>query len=201
MIKTDVITYGIDEINYHDTETTKTQIILCRSLRKKNFHITRLQRKDFGKTTKWNTYTISREGVIYQHYDNKLYTDFIGIKKVDKQSISVVLENMGSLFETSDNAYINWLNEICEPKNTKMKMWLGYKYWEKFPLKQIKSTVSLCGDLCDEFDIPKQCIDFDYYHKDIIKYNGIVFKSNYLENSGDIHPLFNIKKFNESLNK
>ena len=65
MVETDNITYNLNEVNYHDTETIKTQIVLGRSLRKKNYHIRRLQHKNFGKTTKWNTYTISRTGVLF----------------------------------------------------------------------------------------------------------------------------------------
>ena len=53
-------TYGIEEKNYNKTQSTKTQIILATSLRKGNNHIFRLQNKDYHKTKKWNTYTVSR---------------------------------------------------------------------------------------------------------------------------------------------
>jgi len=106
----DKTTYKIKEVNRYRTQIAKTQIVLATSLRKDNYHIKRLLHKDFGKTKKWNTYTISRDGVVYQHYDDKYHTDFLGVKEVDKQSISIVLENMGCLFQTSESKYINWLN-------------------------------------------------------------------------------------------
>jgi N-acetyl-anhydromuramyl-L-alanine amidase AmpD len=197
----DSTTYEIKEINRYKTQSVKTQIILATSLRKNSYHITRLLHKEFGKTKRWNTYTISREGVVYQHYDNKFHTDFLGIKEIDKESISIVLENMGCLFQTPAGKYINWLNEVCEEENIITKNWLGYSYWEKFTDKQIECAVLLCRQLCEEYNIPKVCIDFHHYHKDTIRFKGIVFRSNYIQDSSDINPLFDIPKFNEMLQK
>jgi len=199
MIEIDNFTYCIKETNRYKTQTVKTQIVLATSLRKNSYHITRLLHKEYGKTRKWNTYTISRNGIIFQHYDDKFHTDFLGIKEGDKQSISIVLENMGCLFKTPTGGYINWLNEICDEENVIIKNWLGYSYWEKFNDEQINSLVSLCTNLCKKHNIPKECIDFHHYHKDIVKFKGIVFRSNYIEESSDINPLFDIKKFNEML--
>ena len=195
----DDITYEIKEVNRHKTQSPKTQIVLATSLRKDNFHITRLQHKDFGNSKKWNTYSISREGTIYEHYDPKFHSDFLGIKEADKQSISIVLENMGCLFSVPSGKYINWINEVCEEEHVVEKSWLGYNFWEKFTDEQITSTVELCRMLCEEYGIPKLSIDFHHYHKDTLKFRGIVFRSNYIEDSSDINPLFDIPKFNEML--
>lgn len=201
MIQIDDKTYSINEVNRYKTQSIKTQIVLASSLRKENYHITRLQHKDFGKTKKWNTYTIDRNGNIFQHYDDKYHSDFLGIKEVDKQSISIVMENMGCLFQTSKGKYINWINEVCDEKDMTEKSWLGYNYWEKYTDKQINSVSKLCKLLCDKYNIPKICIDFHHYHKDTLKFKGIVFRSNYIEDSNDINPLFDIEKFNKLLKK
>lgn len=192
-------TYCIPEVNRYKTQIAKTQIILGTSLRKDNNHIIRLQHKDYGKTKKWNTYTISRTGEIYQHYDPKFHSDFLGLKEFDKKSISVVLENMGCLFRTPTNKYINWLNEICDEQRVEEKQWLDYCFWEKITDEQLVSSVELCKYLCEEFNIPKVLIEFHHFHKDISKFKGIVFRSNYIEDCSDINPLFNIGKFNEML--
>jgi len=192
-------TYKIKEINYNKTQTNKTQILLATSLRKDNNHITHLQHKDFGKTKKWNTYTVSRNGIVYQHYDNKYYSEFIGIKEADKQSISIVMENMGCLFHTVNGDYINWINEVCNENDIVEKQWYGYNYWEQIPDIQLENVAELCNKICEENNIPKICIDFNHYHKDIIKFKGIVFRSNYVEDSSDMNPLFNIAKFNDIL--
>jgi N-acetyl-anhydromuramyl-L-alanine amidase AmpD len=191
--------YEIKEVNRYKTQNAKTQIVIATSLRKDSNHITRLLHKDFGKTKKWNTYTINREGVIYQHYENKYHTDFLGIKEADKQIISIVLENMGCLFQTPAGKYINWLNEVCDESSVEERKWLGYNYWEKFTDEQIESLVLLCREVCEEHSIPKTCIEFHHHHKDIVKFRGIVFRSNYFQDSSDINPLFEIGKFNEML--
>jgi hypothetical protein len=199
MMQIDNKTYPTKEYNRYKTQIAKTQIIVGMSLRKDNNHIIRLKNKDYHRTKRWNTYTISRNGVIYEHYDPKYHTDFLDIKEVDKKSISIVLENMGYLFEEPKGKYINWLNEECQKENVAEKSWLGYNHWEKITDEQLVSTVELCRMLCEEYGIPKTMIDFQYYHKDTAKFRGIVFKSNYIEDSGDSHPLFNIGKFNEML--
>lgn len=192
-------TYEIKETNRYKNQSVKTQIVLATSLRKNSYHITRLLHKEFGKTKKWNAYTISRDGTIFQHYDSKYHSDFLGIKDADNQSISVVLENMGCLFLSPNGKYINWLNEICDEDKVVEKDWLGYHYWENFTDEQIKSTAELCKTLCDKHGIPKICIEFHHFHKETIKFRGIVFRSNYIEDSSDINPLFDIDKFTEML--
>ncbi len=195
----DNITYGVKEINHYKTQNVKNQIVLATSLRKGSYHITRLQHKEFGKTKRWNTFTVTRDGVVYQHYNPKFHSDFLGIKEADKQSISIVLENMGSLFQTPSGKHINWLNEICDEENVIEKNYLGYSYWENFTEEQIISTVELCKKLSREFNIPKNCMEFHYFHKDTLKFRGIVFRSNYIQDSSDINPLFDIEKFNAML--
>lgn len=200
MMHIDNETYNVKEANRYKTQTVKTQIVLATSLRKDSYHITRLLHKEFGKTKKWNTYTISRDGLVFEHFDSKFHSDFLGIKEADNQSVSIVLENMGCLFQSPDGKYINWLNEICDEDRVVEKDWLGYHYWETFSDEQILSTINLCKVLCDKHNIRKKCIDFHHYHKDTIKFKGIVFRSNYVEDSSDVNPLFDIENFNEMLN-
>jgi len=197
----DNTTYAIDEINRYKTQSAKTQIVLATSLRKENYHITRLLHKDFGKSKRWNTYSISRDGIVYQHYEDKYHSDFLGVKEADKQSISIVLENMGTLFQLPSGNYVNWLNEICDEDLMQEKSWFGYNFWEILSESQLESASELCKLICIQYNIPKVCIDFSHYHKDILKFRGIVFRSNYIEDSSDINPLFNIEKFNEMLRK
>jgi len=191
--------YKIKEINRYKTKSAKTQIVIATSLRKNNYHITRLQHKDYGNTKKWNTFTINREGTVYQHYDEKFHTDFLGVKEGDKRSISIVLENMGCLFQTETDKYMNWLNEYCDDEQVVEKSWGGYDYWEKFPDTQLKSLILLISELCEKHSIPKACIEFHTHHKETHKFRGIVFKSNYVEDSSDMNPLLEIPQLNEML--
>lgn len=195
----DKLTYKIKPENRYKTKTTKTQIVIGLSLRKDSRHITRLQHKDFGKSKKWNTYTIGRDGIIYQHYDDKYYTDFLGVKEGDKRTISIILENMGALFQVGIDKHINWLNEVCDEENVIEKEWLGYEFWERFPDKQIESLVFLCKELCIKHNIPTEFIEFIHYHKEIHKFKGIVFRGNYIEDSSDMTPLLETPKLYKML--
>jgi N-acetyl-anhydromuramyl-L-alanine amidase AmpD len=196
MIAIDKKKYKTTKDNHYKTKIAKTQIVLATGLRKNGYHITRLQHKDYGKSKKWNTYTITRDGVIYQHYDEKYHTDFLGVKEGDKKSISVVLENMGNLFKTSDGKYMNWLNEYCPAERVGEYDWTDNSYWEMFDDEQINSLAKLCVMLCEKYNIPKKCFETHHHHKNIVKFRGIVFRSNYIEDSTDINPLFNIERFN-----
>ena len=199
MMHIDKETYKISEENRYKTTSVKTQIVVGISLRKDNNHIIRLQHKDYGKTKKWNTFTISRDGTVYQHYDDKYHTDFLGVKEGDKKSISIVLENMGCLFESASEKHMNWLNEYCDEDRVVEKEWLGYDYWEKFSDKQIESLILLSRELCEKHNIPKIFIEFHNYHKETHKFRGIVFRGNYIEDSSDMNPLLDIPQLNEML--
>lgn len=193
-------THSVSDDNYYKTKSTKTQIVIGGSLRANSNHIIRLNHKDFGKTKKWCTYTITREGVIFQHYDNKYYSDYLGIKNIDTKIISIVLENMGALAYESGR-YLNWVNEECEPQNVVGKKILGFEYWEGYSELQMESLRDICLTLCKTHKIPNECIDFSHYNKEIGNFKGIAFKSNYFEDNIDINPLFNIRKFNEMLSE
>jgi len=200
MMHIDRETYKIKQENRYKTKSAKTQIVIGVSLRKDNHHITRLQHKDYGRTKKWNTYTISRDGNVYQHYDDKYHTDFLGIKEGDKCSISIVLENMGAVFQIANGKHINWLNEVCEEENVVEREWLGYDFWESFPDVQLKSLILLCGELCEKHNIPKKFMEFNHYHKQTNKFRGIVFRGNYIEDSSDMNALLEISRLDKMLN-
>ena len=192
--------YKIKQVNRYKTKSPKTQIVIGVSLRKDSRHITRLQHKDYGNTKKWNTYTISRDGTVYQHYDDKFHTDFLGIKEGDKRSISILLENMGAVFQIASGRHINWLNEICDEENVIEREWLGYEFWESFPDVQKESLILLCKELCEKHNIPKKFMEFNHYHKETHKFRGIVFRGNYIEDSSDMNPLLEIPELEEMLN-
>ena len=56
MLNIDDKTFSINENNYIKTKTEKKQIVISFSLRKKNYHILRLQKNEMDKSKIWNTY-------------------------------------------------------------------------------------------------------------------------------------------------
>lgn len=200
MMHIDKKTHRVPKENYVKKEYDKTQIFIATSLRKDDRHLIRLKNKNLGNHKKWNCYTINRDGQIYEHYDPKYYSRILKNHDAEKQFISVVLENMGSLVKTEEGLFINSLGEECEPDYVGEKKWLGNKYWEVFPEEQIESLANLCKYLCKKFDIPLKVMEFSHFHERVINFKGIVFRSNYLVISNDINPFFNIEQFKELLN-
>ena len=128
-MKIDKDTYIVK--NFYKSKYDKTQIILAGSLRKGNLHINRLKHKDGGNAKSWCTYTIDRDGKIFQHYNPKYYSDFMGTKEIDKHSISIVLENMGMVFfDYEARTFLNALHEKCDDDLVFEKNWRGYSYCE-----------------------------------------------------------------------
>jgi len=197
-MKIDRDTYKID--NFYKAKYDKTQIILAGSLRKDNLHINRLKHKDGGNGKSWCTYTISREGKIFQHYDPKYYSDYMGNKEIDKKSISIVLENMGMLFyDYETSKYLNWVHDVCPEELMYERKWNGHTYWEQYTEKQYNSTVELCKFLIKEFDIELDCLGFNVYYENTLKYEGIVTRSNYNSDYTDLNPSFDFRTFLEDL--
>ena len=193
-------TYKIKSHNRYTSKPSKSQIIISFGLRKNNYHTIHLQHKEYGKSKKWNTYSVSRDGEIFEHYDPKFYSDFMGIKDVDKKSISIVLDNMCSLVK-NDHTYMNWLNEVCPSDRVVERKFIGMNYWELFDDMQVESTAWLCKKLCEQFNIPKKVIEFHHHNESISNFKGVVLKSNYFEDSTNINPLFDLEKFGELLQK
>jgi hypothetical protein len=201
-LKIDVDTYpAIKKKNYFCTTTKKKQIVIATSLRKDHHHINRWKNSNMGYSKLWSTYTIGRNGVIYQHFPPEKYSEFIGVKSVDKRIISIVLENMGYLNKNKNDIYYNWLNEVCEKESVGFKKYLGYDYWEKISDEQTLSMINLINFLCDKHGISKTMIDFKNQHKDTHKFNGVVFRSNYVYDTNDINPFLLPNKINEMLHK
>ena len=188
--------YKIPSENYYKSKNTKNQIILAGSLRCDSNHIKRLTNKSFGKTKRWCTYTIGRDGRIYQHYDPKYYSDFMGDKQIDRHSISIVLENMGSLYYDDDTEeWYNWANETCDEELVFEKHWKGNRYWESYTEDQFNSTIELCKYLCDEFNIVLDSIGYNVYKSRTVDFEGIVTRSNYDIDYSDLNPHFDFKRF------
>jgi hypothetical protein len=195
-VKIDKKTYKVNKENYYTTKHKKRQIILAGSLRKDHNHIIHLQHKKYGKTKEWNTFTISRDGIVYQHFDPACYSDYMGVKNIDKHSISVVLENMGSVFyDFESGGYLNWIHETCDEEKIYEQNWKGSRYWESYTEKQMNSTIELCEYLCDKYRIPLDSLGFNAFHEETAKFEGIVCRSNFDMDYNDLNPSFNFKIF------
>ena len=193
--------YLAPENGYYNIETQKKQIVIGFSLRSEDNHIMRFYNKSFDNERQWSTFSISRSGKIYQHFNPNYYSDFLIKKKESNPNIiSIVLSNMGVVYKDND-IYKNRLIELCDAENVLNKKVGDLEYWEKIPTKQFNSLVKLCIYLCEEYNIKRKSIDFEFVHKNIDSFNGIVFKSNYVSDNIEINQAFDLKKFIKLINE
>lgn len=186
--------YLLGENNYYKEIYTKTQIVVGNSGRKLMRHFDAWLHRRNGTYKKTSAYTIDKEGNIYQHFDPKYYSDFIGVDQ-DKCNITITLVNEGWLKLNEMNVYVDWLGHIYS-KNIKSfeRSWRDYKYWANYTEEQLNSLKDLINYLCKEFDIENKVIDHNVYDENIDIFKGITFRSNYSRLLTDVSPAFEIEK-------
>ena len=72
--------YGLDENNYYKTEFNKRQIVLGNSFSEKDYHIKGWKTRLGGDYKKTSTFSIFKNGKVYQHFNPKMYSDFLNNK-------------------------------------------------------------------------------------------------------------------------
>ncbi|MFW6219302.1 MAG: N-acetylmuramoyl-L-alanine amidase [bacterium] len=188
------------ENGYYKEEHNKTQILLSGSLRKGSNRIIRYKNQVNGKGKFWPNYTITREGIIYEHFSPKYYSNYFGVSHIDYKIITVELENMGWLLQDDNEYYYNWINDSCNADSVYKRQFRGYLFWEKYTLKQINSTIKLCDYLCEKYNIRKDTYGHNVIESNAEKFYGIVTRANYSDEYTDLNPSFNWKKLIDKLN-
>lgn len=190
----DIETYKLPEDNFYKEIYEKTQIVIGHNSRKDMRHFDSWLHRRNGKYKKTATYSIDKDGKVYQHYDPKYYSDFIGVEQ-DRCNISIVLVNQGWLKLNEMNVYVDWLGHIYSKKTEPLeRKWRDYVYWSKYSDEQINSLKELINHLCDEFSIEKEIITNNVYDNDVDIFKGVTFRSNYFKELTDVSPAFEIRK-------
>jgi len=191
----DFETYKLTEKNYHKETYDKTQIIVGNTFQKGMLHYAGWIYRLNGKNKKTATFTITKEGTIYQHYDPIYYSSFINNQQ-DKASISIVLENLGWLKKDSMvDRYVDWLGNSYKKNNEEVlnKRWRNYTYWDKYSLKQTESLTKLLEVLCQKYNISKDFVGHNVFDENVDLFKGITFRSNYYQESTDVSPAFDME--------
>lgn len=196
-------TYKLEETNYYHSEFKKNQIIIGNSFSENNNHIKGWLSREGGNYKKTASFSINKEGKIYEHFNPQYYSDFTNNKLIDKKSISIIIENLGWLQKDLINdKYIDWVGNIYNRSNDIIeKRWRGFTYWDSYSDEQMNSCVELVNYLCDKFNIEKNCVTHNTYIEGIEYFDGIVYKSNYHKESTDLSPAWDFKKFKEKTEK
>ena len=178
----------------------KTQIILTETKREYKKYIQSLKYRYNEKNPYLPNYIISKSGEVIKIIDPKDYSCYMENETIDKNSIIISLENFGWLKKNPlEETYSNWIGDITKNKVLKKK-WREYYYWDIYSSKQIKSLVNLVIDLCQEFNIPKECIGNNVKQDNVENFKGIVSRSNFNFYNKDVNPSFDFKLFKQQLN-
>ena len=73
----DTETYKLTDSNYHKEVYDKTQIVIGHTFQKNMLHYVGWVYRLNGKNKKTATFTITKEGKVFQHYDPIYYSTFI----------------------------------------------------------------------------------------------------------------------------
>lgn len=183
-------------------ETHSKQLIVIGNTKSKGMgHFNAWSNKVNGKYKKTAAYTITLEGKVYQHYDPKYYSNYTGAGQFDKKIIPITLQNEGWVTKDFENdIYINWAGEKYDrPEKLIEKSWRGRLRWAPYSKKQMKSLVSLCDKLVDDFEIDRFVSPNNVKVNEFTKKRGIYYRSNYLKTSLDVTPAFDIKYLKENI--
>ena len=186
--------YVLKEGNYYQEIYQKTQIVIGHNYRKDMRHFDAWLNRRNGMYKKTSAFSVDKEGNIYQHYDPKYYSDFLGNEQ-DKCNISITLVNQGWLKLNEMNVYVDWLGHIYSREIKPLeKNWREYRYWANYTEEQFKSLKWLINHICKKFKIENTVIDHNVYDENIDLFKGITFRSNYYSDLTDVSPAFEIEK-------
>jgi N-acetyl-anhydromuramyl-L-alanine amidase AmpD len=204
MITLDIINdtkYKLSKKNYIADEFSKLQIILANTFNTNMQHFEGWTRRNNGAYKKTAPFTIDIKGNIYQHYDPKYHSKYLGIKGVDEISIPILIENEGWLtMDVQNNVFIDWVGNIYNREDEVVdRKWRDFQYWAPYTDEQLDSTVNLVRFLCEEHNIPFKCVSHIARIEDPDTEVGVLYKSNYNFYYTDLSPAWDCTEFKNKI--
>lgn len=145
-------------------------------------------------------YIIDRDGTIYEVFDPSCWAHHLGLHhprntELNRESIGIELASEGALVRSTDgklfafdgrqvfkDAYVD--NQVP---------WRGYRYFDQYEPEQIQSLYGLVKKLCEDFSVPKRCIEQNsstQFSERFFDFNGILGHCNVRTEKTDPHPRF-----------
>jgi hypothetical protein len=176
----------------------KSQIVLVNTTQPIEPYLYGLSNRNNKRYTKIPTFTIDREGIIYQHFDPLNSSKILNYPTIDNQAITIALENVGWL--NFHEKYTDWSGNTYNDEVIE-KLWRNKKYWAKYTEKQFLSLIELIDYLCNEYNIQKEFIGNNVTTHKPHNFNGILNRSNFSKNHYDLTPAFCFDKLTEKINE
>lgn len=188
---------GLDSktLNITKRKSKKTQIFLYDTGRRADDFINKIKYRRNGKYDEVPHFIVTKLGTIYQLFDTKYFSNTFDEPKVDKQFIKIAIENLGWLHKNTITGFMN--NWIGDPYRSEpfARNWRNYYFWDRYNEGQLESVANLCKHLCETNNIPYQVVPSQGYLENILKFHGVVCKSNFSNIYTDINPSFNFRIF------
>jgi len=181
------------EFSFEGVNKNKKQIIICDTKRNYRDYINSLRYRYNKKNPYIPNYLIKKDGAVIKLLDPIFYSKFLDDKNIDKNAITICLENLGCLKKNPiSNDYSNWIGDIYK-ETVYQKKWRDCFFWEPYDVVQIKSLSNLILELCDQYGIDNKCIGTNVKIDGIQYYNGVVTRSNFDSDKKDVSPAFDFK--------
>lgn len=194
---TEIIKYG--KFKPLGKQKKKSQIILTHTSRNVENYLASLRYRYNGKFERIPNYIITKDGKILQLLENIEHTNFFSEININRNSIIIVLENLGWLEKQPlENYYVNWVGDIYIGKPFERK-WRDYFFWDLYTEKQIESLSELCKSIVKDMKLNKEIIENNTKINGIEKFEGIVTRSNFNVHFTDLNPSFDFENFRKKL--
>ena len=182
-------------LNITKKKTKKSQILLYDTQRRFDDFVNKLKYRKNGKYEDVPHFIVTKLGTVYQLFDSNHTSNTFDNFKIDKKQIKIAVENLGWLTKNTITGVLN--NWIGDPYRSEpyVRSWRNYFFWDKYTEAQVESLSKLCSFLCDKHDIFKQIVPSQGIIESIVKFEGIVCKSNFSNIYTDINPSFNFEVF------
>ena len=178
-----------------DKVDSKGQIVLTHTSRELKSYLQSIKTRYSGKYDKIPHYVIGRDGVIHKLLDDLEYTKYFRKTQINKNSITISLENLGWLLKQPlTDYYINWIGDIYKGKVFERK-WRGYYFWQPYTDEQINSLYLLLEDITDKFNIDFNIVGHNTIINGVEKLDGVICRSNFSEKYTDVNPSFDFELF------
>ncbi len=196
----DDTTHPLPYANFKPIETLKEQIILANTFNHDMRHVIGWKHRNNGEYKKTAAFTITTDGVVYQHFDPKFYSSLFTNHLINLKSIVILLENDGWLTKDLDkNRFITWVGDIYNGPIVFEKKWRGHEFWSPYTEKQQQSVLELVRLLCSNFNIPLTAISHNTKIDNIADYKGVLYRSNLERHYTDLNPSWDFESFKNKI--
>jgi len=187
-------------LNISRRKSKKTQIFLYDTQRRVDDFIMKIKYRNNGKYKDIPHYIITKQGKVIEIFDTHFCSSTFDVKW-DRNQVKIALENLGWLHKnTITGVLYNWIGDPYRGEPY-IKKWRNYYFWDPYTEDQLRALVEISKNICKKHSIPYQTVPSQGYLSDVIKFTGIVCKSNFLNIYTDINPSFNFNIFYEYGNK